>query len=77
MGRPKGSKNRIKNFLIKAGYEEIEKKPEPQPEIEPAPKPEIEKAPSFVIKCKRSTKLMYEVLPWAMAAKYNELAVTE
>ena len=72
MGRPKGSKNKVRNFLD-AVNREMEK-PKKQKESKPA----VNKAPPILIKVKRSTAMMLEVLPWVRRAKYNELmAVAE
>jgi hypothetical protein len=80
MGRSLGSVNKKKaknkdmlQEFIKA-CEMVAK--ESSPEAVPEPVQE-DKAGPILIKGKRSTRLMYEVLPWARHAKYNELAVTE
>lgn len=82
MSRPLGSKNKkkgskdnrdkLQQFIEtceKIAQSDIKKKPEPEPE------PKAEKAPAVSFKGKRSTGLMYEVLPWVAQVKYNELAV--
>jgi len=64
MGRPKGSKRKITNFI------DLIDKPVYKEE---KPEPVKKKAPPILIMGKRSTKMMYEVLPWAKSAKYIEL----
>ena len=79
MARPKGSKNkkRISKLSILLDTE----KPIPKVEemLEPEPEAKKPEPGSILVKGKRSTKMMYEVLPWAKMAKYYELvaAVTE
>ncbi len=80
MGRSLGSVNKKKNSnkdmlqeFIKA-CEMVAKGSSPEAVPEPV---QEDKAGPILIKGKRSTRLMYEVLPWARHAKYNELAVTE
>ena len=84
MGRSLGSVNKKKaknkdmlQEFIKA-CEMVAKESSPEAVPEPVQEPvQEDKAGPILIKGKRSTRLMYEVLPWARHAKYNELAVTE
>lgn len=76
VNKKKASKNSNKDKIqeFNKACEMVAK--ESSPEAVPEPVQE-DKAGPILIKGKRSTRLMYEVLPWARHAKYNELAVTE
>ena len=80
VNKKKASKNSNKDKIqeFNKACEMVAKESSPEAVPEPVQEPvQEDKAGPILIKGKRSTRLMYEVLSWARHAKYNELAVTE